>query len=50
MNHLAHDGAVTEVLSVEVLGLVTHSVASVAYHWDLDFGIIRLLLEVALLI
>ena len=50
VDHFAHDGAVAIVLSVEVLGLVAHSVSGVAYDGDLNLGIIGFLFEFALFV
>ena len=44
VDHFTHDGAVTIVLSVEVLRLVAHSVSCVANNWDLNFGVVWKLL------
>ena len=50
VDHFTHDGAVTIVLSVEVLRLVAHSVSCVAHNRDLNLGIIGFLFQIALFV
>ena len=50
MDHFTHDGAVTIVLSIEVLRLVAHSVSCVAHNRDLNLGIIGFLFQIALFV
>ena len=40
LHHLALNGTVSVVFAIEVLRLVTHSVACVPYDWDLDFLVV----------
>ena len=47
LDHLGLDGAVAEVLAVEVLGLVSHAVAAVPDDRDLDFCVVRQLSQLA---
>lgn len=47
MDHLRLDRAVAEVLPVEVLRTVAHSVASITDHWDFDVLVTREALIVA---
>lgn len=41
LDHLGLNRAVSEVLSIEVLRLVSHTVATVANDWDFYLGFIR---------
>ena len=40
MDHLALNGAVAEVLAVEILRLVAHAMTSIADNWDLNFRVV----------
>ena len=41
LHHLRLDCAISEALSVEILALVSHSMASVTNYWDFNLAVIR---------